>query len=85
MPINLARDNCSRSTQFFKLMLFLEETLMKRDGLEKRPYDYKTKLNLSNLTKRNDANNSIKMTTFFPKITVTKACSHYKISEKLTH
>ena len=62
----------------FKLTLFLEETSMKRDGLEKRPYDYNTKLNLNNLTRRNDANNSIKMTTYSLKITVTKACSHYK-------
>ena len=62
----------------FKLTLFLEETSMKRDGLEKRPYDYNTKLNLNNLTRRSDANNSMKMTTYSLEITVTKACSHYK-------
>ena len=50
----------------FKLTLFLEETSMKRDGLEKRPYDYNTKLNLiNNLTRRSDANNSID--NLFPK------------------
>ena len=55
---------------------------MKRDDLEKRPYDYKTKLNLNILTKRNDANNSIEITTYSLKIAVTKACSHYQMTRE---
>ena len=48
----------------FKLTLFLVETSMKQDDLEKRPYDYKTKLNLNNLPKQNDANNLKEMKTY---------------------
>ena len=56
---------------------------MKRDGLEKRPLRlYKTRLNLNHLTRRKDANIEVKMTTYFLKITVTKACSHYNMKRE---